>query len=1777
MVMAAPKGTTDSKAQARLQAWMNRGHKGNTVPSTFTPPPPTPAPMMSLSSRPSFGSRPPVGLPTQQTAGSPLTQPKQHGSITPNGALGFRLPQPLQPPHGGGGLKNNNPAQAPLQVARKSGAPVPPRSVGAPCAPPPPPADRSAHRTPSTILVSDDLEPSNLLTPPYFKSAPAKAHPPSADGQPAMGRPRPSFKSIPARQQHGGTSFPPSSLHNTGSSYSQAQAQAGGKRGGQGESEEPYSPSRSPVKQVPKSGAGGRGGGKGYSSSSSRNAASYEGRDASSPDPPQERWRGQSIPKLMKSMRKAPTEAPMPKKVPNENIRSSSDKVDSDYDDDTPMNGGRRRSSVRRSETRNTAEVQIDIRVCPDQPDRLECFMPVQKEFLEYPRGSKVLFGNPFGSRLDTVAESLNKAAIYIEGDEVSGFYSVFVENHGKPAYKQDSVAEPKFVYYWDERDGEFLSGWWVSMEIGADNFLAFNPDAADNPAWCDQKWKGEKEITLVEHVDAEDGVIIEYANGQVRIEAAQEWTIRHGIAMIKELFKKVEDIVDIESTQMSKMKIIGSSIPLELKQEALRGGYQIVLLNTPRVVSENTESDFLELCRKINLNPPVATQFFPSTSKCSWAGSAVLKFSSALDTSTALVALHEQIFEGRNLCADFIEDEPNATPMEIHWIYGKPDRRKTKSCEYLSRRLVCPRGTNCMYAHGPYELKSKEYGLTAMAPLECKFKVSKLPAKAVQSPTDLINFLRSVVLDVGLVETKIESVVPPVAILTYDTPENGVGALRSIDRIAQHQSVRLYMDWMNPTDFDHKYNGPPKEIIDHYTALLMKNAEAEVIDCWMYQYKRCTRERDCPFTHTAVKRETATDVPKAVSKSAPPLKTTTMKPMKVTNWFGESLESQSQLVVSNFHYDANVTEDYIKQLFSRFACDVEIYLVRNFMGAFSNQAFVALNLNSCLKALNTLHQFEVDGSPLEVHWRDSKSKRYMGPPPAVVAIYNTPRRRKTIMCWHVLQNHECPLDPNCPFAHNRDEKVKTGDLEYEVLISNIPPSMAKFDVEKELSQKGSVDCFKWDSCDASGQCPKSGKAIFSSPQQALDSLDFLGGMEISGWNLSAKFSEDQIAPPEVVEFYRRDRFSNTRMCDYANADVCKIESCPFAHAEDELYPCTPRTAQSPSWRSSQQKTTGIALQNFNDMMLPPKSSSLGDVISNANVMNMQNTTDAFSSGLNNTLSQNNAAMPIGLGSTTGNNLSASFLATAYIPPLSPPNVVMNTNSGERAAANSTSPVQKPRGGMGMVMNTNSGERAAANNRFTISPGVPLLPDPSIPPLGLNLPLLESPPKKDPKLIVPTGVPQMSFSSAPPLPPTGVPQMSFSSAPPLPPAMPPKSFSSSPPLPPAVPQMSFSSAQPLPPAVPPMSFSSSPPLPPAVPQMSFSSAPPLPPAVPQMSFSSDPSIPGISDGTTLLVPPQPVEQPISTTATSSFYQDRETTTSGQPPLSPRGDVESTPRSRLVQAAERKQEAVDNAPPKPEIMPPPSLDDTKGAPIHDESHPKGGAESALDYTKLPQTTSNGARIMSSSPIRRDAVEEKEKEKEEAAAAAAARARSKEKKEKKKTKEEEVKKRPPPPPEMEPIDFGALVGAKRKQEAQIDWSSKRAPLEWLEEDHEKLDRLKRKRKGRVVPIHVVGFPRTWDLRDMRAIMEKCGDLIDVILKEPGFVEVIVAESDAETWYDAAEQVKVEGNRLRVLNKPKRPSPPPDPPQEWTPAPPRTERSKEFESLPKRVKTAVYDDFV
>eukprot|EP00439_Symbiodinium_sp_Y106_P084410 s160_g25.t1 len=53
-------------------------------------------------------------------------------------------------------------------------------------------------------------------------------------------------------------------------------------------------------------------------------------------------------------------------------------------------------------------------------------------------------------------------------------------QNHGRPVYvKENDSLNGVFVYYWDTRDGESLSGWWFGPVVGGAAYWAYHPNSS--------------------------------------------------------------------------------------------------------------------------------------------------------------------------------------------------------------------------------------------------------------------------------------------------------------------------------------------------------------------------------------------------------------------------------------------------------------------------------------------------------------------------------------------------------------------------------------------------------------------------------------------------------------------------------------------------------------------------------------------------------------------------------------------------------------------------------------------------------------------------------------------------------------------------------------------------------------------------------------------------------------------------------------------------------------------------------------------------------------------------------------------------------------------------------------------------------------------------------------------------------------------------------------------------------------------------------------------------
>jgi len=65
--------------------------------------------------------------------------------------------------------------------------------------------------------------------------------------------------------------------------------------------------------------------------------------------------------------------------------------------------------------------------------------------------------------------------------DIITGAYHIHGENHGKKVWRRDAMAGENevLIFYWDDRDGADLAGWWVAPTIGGEQVWAFNATGA--------------------------------------------------------------------------------------------------------------------------------------------------------------------------------------------------------------------------------------------------------------------------------------------------------------------------------------------------------------------------------------------------------------------------------------------------------------------------------------------------------------------------------------------------------------------------------------------------------------------------------------------------------------------------------------------------------------------------------------------------------------------------------------------------------------------------------------------------------------------------------------------------------------------------------------------------------------------------------------------------------------------------------------------------------------------------------------------------------------------------------------------------------------------------------------------------------------------------------------------------------------------------------------------------------------------------------------------------
>lgn len=64
----------------------------------------------------------------------------------------------------------------------------------------------------------------------------------------------------------------------------------------------------------------------------------------------------------------------------------------------------------------------------------------------------------------------------------LNGYYMLTASNHKKPVYRKQSDRMTVMIYFWDDRDGPDVNGWWFGPEVGGDEVLAYCEDPSIVP-----------------------------------------------------------------------------------------------------------------------------------------------------------------------------------------------------------------------------------------------------------------------------------------------------------------------------------------------------------------------------------------------------------------------------------------------------------------------------------------------------------------------------------------------------------------------------------------------------------------------------------------------------------------------------------------------------------------------------------------------------------------------------------------------------------------------------------------------------------------------------------------------------------------------------------------------------------------------------------------------------------------------------------------------------------------------------------------------------------------------------------------------------------------------------------------------------------------------------------------------------------------------------------------------------------------------------------------------
>eukprot|EP00397_Hematodinium_sp_SG-2012_P013911 GEMP01014136.1.p1 GENE.GEMP01014136.1~~GEMP01014136.1.p1 ORF type:complete len:844 (+),score=173.22 GEMP01014136.1:190-2721(+) len=307
--------------------------------------------------------------------------------------------------------------------------------------------------------------------------------------------------------------------------------------------------------------------------------------------------------------------------------------------------------------------------------------------------------------------------------DEITGVYSRTGTHHNRPIFAKDEYSSRSDapigkgstqIYFWDDED-EFMRGWWIAEEIGAEGFFAFNnaPQDSTSPVDLNTPWRsggdGDDDPFVVRAVDAKYNVRVK--DNKILLAAETRAAMACGEKAIDTIYKSVMDKYTLfakTATAISGEKLSPSEFVFP---EVQRGVYR-VLLEHPAFTANPISKTVLDT---------IKTQAPEHEIIKTHPRGLLLFFMDAEHAAAALEKLHFFQLEGHFVKTTWAQQ---ATTNRVDAVYSSPARRRTRKCHQFLKG-ACSRA-DCIYAHHVLKLELHPHNRIIVANLPPAWDLSR-------------------------------------------------------------------------------------------------------------------------------------------------------------------------------------------------------------------------------------------------------------------------------------------------------------------------------------------------------------------------------------------------------------------------------------------------------------------------------------------------------------------------------------------------------------------------------------------------------------------------------------------------------------------------------------------------------------------------------------------------------------------------------------------------------------------------------------------------------------------------------------------------------------------------------------------------------------------------------------------------------------------------------------------------------------------------------------------